>query len=115
MDESSSGDEIFLTQNIFRGNCANIDTQDASKAVEFFGEDYWKDVDDHSFPEDVTYWDFTHEVDNSSVAPSTQQFIENRIQTSNQNFNSVVTEDYFADDEAVSIDYKIFLSMSICC
>ena len=69
--------------------------------LNFFDDFYWDDIDDHSFPEDVTYWDFSNQPDNSSVAPSTQEIVE--MFGDKSSIEPMVSEAYFADDEKVNI------------
>ena len=67
--ERDSGDEIFITQNTFS-------TQATVDALDYLKNDmFWNDIDDHSFPEDVVYYDFSNQKDNSSVAPDLDEFL----------------------------------------
>ena len=96
--ERDSGDEIFITQNSF---C----TQTAAEAAEFLENDmFWNDIDDHTFPEDVVYYDFSDQKDNSSVAPDLETFLaDKRKRESNEaEFVKVIGDEYFADDEEVN-------------
>ena len=93
--DCDSGDEIFVTQSTFR----DVNTQSAGEAVDFLDDFYWNDIDDHSFPEEVTYWDFSNQPDNSSVVPSTQEIVE--MFGDKKPFEPLVSEEYFADDEKV--------------
>ena len=94
--EGDSG-EIFITQSTFR----DVDTQGASNAVDFLDDYYWNDIDDHSFPQDVTYWDFSNQPDNSSTVPSTQEIVE--MFGEQKAFEPMVSEEYFTDDQQVTL------------
>ena len=107
--ERVSGDEIFIMQSTFRENC-DVSTQGASNASEFFGDIFWGDIDDHSFPEEVTYWDFSDQPDNSSEVPSTQQIVE--MFGENKRFEPMVSDDYFADDEKVFV--QKYIEFNVC-
>ena len=106
--ECDSGDEIYITQNSFR-------TQSAAEAVEYLENDmFWNDIDDHSFPEDVVYYDFSNQKDNSSVAQDLDDFLANKKQSE---FVPVIGDEYFADDEEVCNRFLIvllFLVVLIC-
>ena len=101
--ERDSGDEIFITQNSFR-------TQTAAEAVQFLENDmFWNDIDDHSFPEDVVYYDFSNQKDNSSDAPDLKMFLAEKKsnEAKNSEFVQVIGDGYFADDEEVNYWFLI--------
>ena len=110
-DTDDCASQLFISQS-------KITTQRASEAVNFLENDkFWDDIDDHSFPEDVVYWDFSDQVDNSSIAPSLPL---KQSHESNQNLDAqfcdieeIISEDYFADGEEVSIGlaYKILVNL----
>ena len=100
--DPDSGDEIFITQNTFRSNLDAVNTQAASEAAEFLDEKFWEDIHDDNFPEEITYWDFTDHPDNSSTAPSTQEIVE-MFGDKQEPFVPIVSDEYFADDEKVSL------------
>ena len=96
--ERDSGDEIFITQNSFK-------TQTAAEAVDFIENDiFWNDIDNHSFPKDVVYYDFSNQKDNSSVAPDLDEFLAQKAKKEkvDSEFVDIVGDGYFADDEEVS-------------
>ena len=97
--ERDSGDEIFITQSTFNTQCA-------AEAVDFIeNEIFWNDIDDHSFPEDVVYYDFSNQRDNSSVAPDVDKLFGSipKVENSNEGFVPIIGDGYFADDEEVSM------------
>ena len=102
--ERDSGDEIFITQNSFH-------TQAAAEAVEFLDNDiFWNDIDDHSFPGDVVYYDFTHQKDNSSDALDLDEFLaeKNKCENNQPEFVQIIGDGYFANDEEVN-DFSVIL------
>lgn len=60
MDDS--GDDLFITQSTFR---TEVDTQDASEAVDYFDTSIDFLHNDTDAPEVVQYWDFSDEVCNA--------------------------------------------------
>ena len=96
--EQDSGDKIFITQNSFK-------TQTVAEAVEFIENDiFWNDIDDHSFPEDVVYYDFSNQKGNSSVAPDLDEFLAEKAKKEklDSEFVDIIGDGYFGDDEEVS-------------
>ena len=92
MDDSS--EDLFITQTALEYKMLEQDDDYDCSYLNSQHEANW------SVPlGDVEYWDFSDQKDNSSVAPSLP--ISNEY-TKKPSFDSLVSEEYFADDENVS-------------
>ena len=102
-----SGDDIFITQTAPETD--NILDQSVEYECDYLNSQY---EENWSIPLDnVEYCDFSNQPDNSSVAPSLPLVNDYTRKRNGKEFDGIISEEYFADDEVSQIFILVHISV----